>query len=186
MKSKELPSQDYLKECFDYDPETGLLLWKHRPVHHFKNRRGYATWNARYAGTTALNCVSNGYKVGRIGGVNFLAHRVIYKLLNGTDPEYIDHGEGDRADNRPDSIANATITENNRNFGKSKANKSGTTGVSWDAHRCKWRAWIGDKRDQRYLGRFDNIDDAIAARKAAEVELGYHPNHGRDLQTVTI
>ena len=29
------------------------------------------------------------------------------------------------------------------------------------------------------LGRFDSLDEAVAAKKAAEVRLGYHPNHGR-------
>jgi hypothetical protein len=29
------------------------------------------------------------------------------------------------------------------------------------------------------LGNFDSFSDAVEARKAAEVEYGYHPNHGR-------
>lgn len=29
------------------------------------------------------------------------------------------------------------------------------------------------------LGSFRSFDDAVAARRAAEVEMGFHPNHGR-------
>ena len=34
---KKLPEQKYLKECFDYIPENGHLIWKTRPAEHFKN-----------------------------------------------------------------------------------------------------------------------------------------------------
>ena len=33
-KDKELPVE-YLRECFHYDPETGELTWKERPLSHF-------------------------------------------------------------------------------------------------------------------------------------------------------
>lgn len=37
MKFRQLPSKEYLDECFDYSKETGTLIWKARPVSHFKN-----------------------------------------------------------------------------------------------------------------------------------------------------
>lgn len=30
-----------------------------------------------------------------------------------------------------------------------------------------------------YLGRFDNLEDAIKARQEAEIKYGFHPNHGK-------
>lgn len=53
----------------------------------------------------------------------------------------------------------------------SKANKSGVVGVNWDKSRGKWMAGIRFKGHKYNLGRFDNIQDAIDARKEAEQKL---------------
>jgi hypothetical protein len=41
--------------------------------------------------------------------------------------------------------------------------------------RGVWHSYIGNE----YIGTFDALDKAIAARRAEEVRLGYHANHGR-------
>lgn len=50
----------------------------------------------------------------------------------------------------------------------SKRNKTGVKGVRWDKSRLKWAASIYFKGQCYQLGRFDNIEDAIRARKLAE------------------
>ena len=67
--------------------------------------------------------------------------------------------------------------ENMRNQRFSKANKSGVQGV----HRChdKWRAQIGVAGKSYRLGRFETLEAAAAARKAAEIKFGFHANHGK-------
>lgn len=50
----------------------------------------------------------------------------------------------------------------------SKSNKSGVRGVSWDPHRNKWAAQIGFQSRRIKLGHYDTIEEAAAARKAAE------------------
>ena len=60
-----------------------------------------------------------------------------------------------------------------------KDNRSGVTGVHWDDALSVWIAQISSKEKRVCLGRFKNFDDAAAARKAAERELGYRSNHGR-------
>lgn len=52
-----------------------------------------------------------------------------------------------------------------------KANKSGIVGVNWDKSRGKWMAGIRFKGHKYNLGRFDNIQDAIDARKEAEKKI---------------
>lgn len=51
-------------------------------------------------------------------------------------------------------------------------NKSGHKGVMWMESRKKWKAYIGVRGKQITLGYHDDIDDAVAARKAGEEK--YH------------
>jgi len=91
----------------------------------------------------------------------------------------IDHVDGDEGNNRIVNLRDVTQGQNLRNTARPSDNQSGCTGVSWIADERRWRAYIRENKRQRFLGQFANIADAIAARKAAEAELGYHPNHGR-------
>lgn len=50
-------------------------------------------------------------------------------------------------------------------------NTSGIKGVFWDSSKRKWRAEIQFKSKVYYLGRFDDINEAIAVRKEAEDRL---------------
>ena len=53
----------------------------------------------------------------------------------------------------------------------SKNNKTGVKGVRWDKSRSKWAASIYFKGKCYQLGRFDDINDAIKARRIKEEEL---------------
>lgn len=50
-------------------------------------------------------------------------------------------------------------------------NTSGTPGVEWMAGKQRWRATICFKGKRRYLGSFENLEDAVKARKRAEEKL---------------
>lgn len=52
-----------------------------------------------------------------------------------------------------------------------KNNTSGVPGVDWLASKNRWRAAICFKGKRYYLGIFSRFEDAVAARKRAEVEL---------------
>lgn len=45
-KRNTLPSVEYLLQCFVYDPDTGVLVWKDRPQGHFRDMRTWKWWNA--------------------------------------------------------------------------------------------------------------------------------------------
>ncbi len=47
-------------------------------------------------------------------------------------------------------------------------NTSGVPGVEWMAKKQRWRATICFKGKRRYLGSFENLEDAVKARKQAE------------------
>lgn len=61
----------------------------------------------------------------------------------------------------------------------SKNNKTGFKGVRWDKERLKWAASIYFKGKCYQLGRFDDINDAVEARRKKEEELfGPYKNEG--------
>lgn len=47
-------------------------------------------------------------------------------------------------------------------------NTSGHTGVYWNGSRKKWSAEIRIKGKRHYLGSFEDLEDAVSARKEAE------------------
>nr|WP_175479900.1 HNH endonuclease signature motif containing protein [Paracoccus homiensis] len=107
------------------------------------------------------------------------AHRVAWAVIHGRWPNgEIDHINGDRSDNRLANLREVTKRENHRNMAIRSDNTSGVTGVYWAREKGKWAAYI--KADKMVaLGRYDTFAEAVAARRAAEKVLGYHPNHGR-------
>ena len=81
----------------------------------------------------------------------------------------IDHIKTERKfDNRKSNLRIATRSQNNTNKGIMKCNTSGATGVRWHSRDCRWEAWVNVDKKHKYLGRFDNFEDAVKARKDAE------------------
>lgn len=175
---KPTPDQSLLKELLDYDPLTGDLTWKPRPREMFKSTRMWGLWNSKHAGKLAFNSSVDGYLWGRILGKRFRAHRIIWKWMTGVDAEEIDHVNHLRSDNRWENLREVSREANNQNTSQRSNNRSGCTGVFWQESSLKWCAQIRIRGRNKYLGIFDTIDDAIAARKAAELRFGFHPNHG--------
>lgn len=175
MAKAILPPQAVLEQLLNYDPATGDLTWKPRPKH---NRHG---GHFQDAGKPALASVGkNGYRNGHILHQRAYAHRVIWKLVHGADPDTIDHINGDKLDNRVENLRSISAVENQRNVKLGRLNKSGKPGVMFHAARGKWYAQIRDDEGRkRFLGYHETLEAAILAREAAEIEMGYHPNHGR-------
>jgi hypothetical protein len=178
---KELPPIETLRQLLDYDPASGILTWKPRPRDMFANNdlRICNTWNTRYAGKEALGSVDSGhgYKVGAINGASYLAHRVAWTMQTGLSPKgEIDHINGNRSDNRFANLRDVTKSENQRNAVRRSDNTSGVTGVFWHKASGKWQATAGNDR----VGLFADKEAAIAARRKAIRERGYHANHGKE------
>jgi hypothetical protein len=173
MKTPDLPSPDYLRERLAYDSETGQLIWR-------VNKNARPSWNSRWAGQPAFTANTEGYRTGRLGGKQYLAHRVIWAIVNGQWPRgQLDHINGDRQDNRISNLRVVDNTENARNATISKGNTSGVTGVWRDTRRDRWCAEIKVNRRKIYLGSFTSLEEAAAARKQSEKDYGFHPNHGK-------
>ena len=184
--TKSLPSPELLSKILRYDPETGNLFWRTRTPDMFSEGKQTAisscrAWNAKLDGKEAFTAQdAGGYRVGRIFGRRQLAHRVIWAIETGDWPVLdIDHVDHNPANNRIENLRDVTHQDNSRNASMSRSNTSGTTGVCWSKKSSKWVAsiWVAGLR--KHLGYFRCITAASIARKAAEVEHGYHENHGR-------
>ena len=170
-----LPTQEKLQALLNYDPRTGILIWRKRPVSRPQDK----AWNLRYAGKPALTASHiEGYRRGMLLGINVLAHRVAFKWFHGSEPDEIDHIDGNQGNNSIRNLRGASRSLNSKNLGISRNNTSGVTGVrSRPAGKFAAEIQVGGKR--RYIGRFETIEAATIARKQAEKEFGFHENHGR-------
>lgn len=75
-----------------------------------------------------------------------------------------------KVDNRKSNLEIKTASQNNINSSMYLNNTSGTKGVSWNKRFQKWMAYIQVDKKRMHLGYFDNKNDAIRARKEAEIK----------------
>jgi len=168
-----------LHEILHYDSESGLLFWKRRPREMFSSDRICNSWNSRFTDKEAFTFVSLGYRRGAIFGRPYPAHRVVWAMEYGEWPDgNIDHIDHDRQNNKINNLRVVTKQENSKNQSLRNTNKSGVNGVSWYKRDSKWQAFIEVDGKSKCLGRFVNIEDAIAARANADRVHGFHANHG--------
>jgi len=160
-------TQKQLKEILRYDPDTGIFTWLVR------------TANCVKIGEAAGGLNPAGYSGIRLKGRDYLAHRLAWLYMTDEWPkDQIDHINHIKDDNRIENLREVTHKENGRNRSMQKNNVSGCCGVCWYKPYNKWAAQIKVNGKQINLGCFDDLNNAIAARKAAEIKYGFHENHG--------
>lgn len=179
MASKALPSQEVLRQLLDYDPEAGKLFWRQRPEGMFVAPASARRWNSRYSGKEAFTALCAGYPHGHVLGEKYLAHRVAWVWIHGAIAGEIDHINGDKRDFSIKNLREVDRSGNMRNACMSGRNTSGHVGVSWCSITNKWRAGIQIDGRHKCLGRYQALEDAVLARKAGEMDHGFHANHGR-------
>ena len=179
---KALPSQSYLKACFAYDSDTGLLSWKKRPAKQGKTSHGGRIFSSRYASNeikTKFEGRNTNYYQVRLDGINHLVHRLVYKIIHGVDPLIIDHKDGNGQNNKEDNIRSVSSSENSKNQKLNVKNKFGCMGVRKRSSGRSWEARIVSSGKEFHLGSFECYEDAVKARKEAEVIHCFNENHGR-------
>ena len=158
-------------KLFTYDRETGVLYWRIRNSN--RTRRSYV------AGSSKGN--NDGYRQVGIKGKVYLVHRIIMMLCFGHIPENaeIDHINHMRDDNRLANLRFATQRENLRNQSVSSKSTTGATGVYFSKSRNKFIAQIKVNRQVHYLGCYNTLEEAAAARAEANLKFNFHNNHGK-------
>lgn len=158
-------AQEYLKSALDYDPETGVFVWRVRPQQP-------PEWNSRYALCIAGGVNCEGYRRIVIDYVGYLAHHLAWLYVTGEwAPEEIDHINGNPSDNRFANLRAASRKQNSFNRKRASHNKCGFKGVKWHAPRSKWVAWITADSKKHYLGYFATPEAAHAAYCKAAIAL---------------
>lgn len=159
-------TQARLKELLNYDPGTGVFTWR-------------VSRGPKPADSVAGVIKGNKYIYIGVDGKTYLAHRLAWLYAHGIFPlGQVDHANRIKTDNRIENLRLATQAENMQNLSKPRNNTSGVIGVSWDKQHKKWRAQIMIHGRQIYLGLYETIDGALAARYAAKEK--YHTFNPED------
>ncbi len=170
-------TQEYLKECLHYSPDTGVFTWLERPLEHFKSDSYFKSWNRKYSGKVAGSAKKQwrtSYILIRINSKTYRAHRLAWLHHQGEFPKnQIDHIDGNGLNNKINNLRDVTHGENMRNKRLQLNNTSGVKGVYWRKLKQKWQADICISGKRNHLGYFKNKEDAAAARKEAELKHGY-------------
>jgi len=159
-------TQEELKELLNYNPETGIFT--------YKKKRAKCT-PGKIAGTYHVN----GYTHIQLNRKIYKAHRLAWLYVYGHFPQFIDHINCDRGDNRLCNLREVNIYQNNHNSKINKNNTSGIKGITWNKKAQKWCAQICANGKSIYLGLFNDIDLAELVVQEARIKYhGKYANHG--------
>jgi hypothetical protein len=141
-------SAERLREVVKYAPETGLFHWR-------------ISQGGAGAGVQAGTSREDGYRIIRIDGMRYFAHRLAWLYVHGEHPTAeIDHKNGNPSDNRIANLRPCSRAENARNV-PMRRNRSGFKGV----FRCrgKWKAQITVNGKKLHIGVFSTPQKAAEA-----------------------
>ena len=154
MARKSFSKKDRARivEIVNYDPDTGKLTWKKRQP-----------FSSAEAGEE-VGSLSQGYRRVKIQGQNILCHRLAWLLHYGEDAaDFIDHINGNRADNRICNLRVVSKADNAKNRGAYKRlAKTLPKGVTYHPETGKFRARIRCDGVLHSLGLFDTPEEAHA------------------------
>lgn len=159
-------TQTRLKELLDYNPATGVFVW-----------RVYRGGRAK-AGTEAGHVLektprSGGpYLIIHVDGHPYYAHRLAFLYMDGALPGGpVDHCDCDGLNNRWENLRRCTPGQNQANRGKYKNNTTGYKGVHFDRKTSRYNAQLSVNGRSHWLGWHDTAEQAHAAYRAASKRL---------------
>jgi len=164
------PTQEDLRIIYKYNSETGGI---HKPV----VTKSGVVWHR----STGL-CKDGYVKLG-FGPKKHYEHRLVWIWHNGKieDGLFIDHIDGDRANNRIENLRLATKGQNMSNRKLGRNNTSGFVGFCWSKNRKMWQAQINVNKRAIRLGFYDSAVDAAKAVRSAHLANGYSERHTNDV-----
>lgn len=156
-----IPDQEWLKDNYDYHENGGFIRLKSRG-----SQKGGSLLFGKKEKT--------GYMRMPINYDMFSVHRVIWKWHNGSEPEFIDHINGNRSDNRIENLRSVTKVENAANRTLSKNNTSGFFGVKeYNYGGVDKFAWAIRYKGRKYQGYELTLKDAVTKYIEVAKELNH-------------
>ena len=152
-------TKELLHELFEY--KDGVLYWK---ISRARNK-------IKPGDIAGSRMKKNGYLYISINNKLYRSHRLIFLMHYGYMPEYIDHIDNNRTNNRIENLRHATASENQYNRRISRNNTSGIKGISWSNSSKRWKAQVMHEGVTTYLGSFTSLEKASEVLKKAREEL---------------
>ena len=170
-KSKKL-TQRYLRKRLNYNPDTGVFIWK-------SSSKMTKYWNTRYANKTAGCLTPNGYIIICIDRNDYLAHRLAFLWVKNLWPKYqIDHIDGNPSNNKWSNLRQATSSQNQFNCKLYENNKTGFKGVHLDTRSKTYHAQISAYGKRIRIGGFATPNEAHLT--LVQIRKNLHKEYGRD------
>jgi hypothetical protein len=161
-------TREMLASVLTFDESKGRFYW-------------LGTGRGKPVGKEAGSFDAHGYGQINVFGKVWKEHRLVWLWMHGELPPcQLDHVNHDRRDNRPENLRLADNIENHKNRPMQNSNKSGYIGVWHDKKRGHFQAYINVNRKRINLGQFKTLEQAIEARRSANLKYGFHENHGSD------
>ena len=158
-------SKEMLNELFEY--RDGEIYYK---VSRSRNKAGSK------AGTYRPH--DNAYQV-IINGKHYLTHRIVFMMHNGYLPQYVDHIDRNRSNNKIENLREATHSQNAYNSTIRKDSKTGIKNVSWNKVDKSWKVRIQANNTRITIGQFKDLELAeLVAMEARNKYHGEYANNG--------
>lgn len=153
----KLPTQALLHDWFDYDPRTGIFVWRKEP-------REIGAVLGKQSGTTNVH----GYVlIGVPGFWQIQAHKLAWIYVHGLTigGAEIDHIDTNPSNNAIGNLRLATSTQQKQNRSVQSNNRCGLKGAYFHACRKgkKWRSQIKVGGRLIFLGYFNTAQEAHEA-----------------------
>lgn len=160
---RPLPPIKRLHETLEYIPEKMTFRWKQRPLDNFRDPVIGKMWNDRHAGREIGTIVHKGgkeVKVVRLDKETYYHDDLLRFYLQSAPPEKPKEKAEVNSEGHP-------VCQVKRMY---KNNTSGVAGVSRGHAEGTWKAYIWVSPKLVHLGTFNVFEEAVAARKSAEVK----------------
>lgn len=172
--NRALPASE-VRDRLEYDPITGIFLWKINPSRN-------EGWNRRYAGQRAGSVLMVGGQVRqprRLITLSFNGEKrrnysanLAWLYMTGEWPsDEVDHKNTDSCDDRWDNLRAATSSQQKANRKVRSSSFTGLKGVSFDKRRGTYCADIGGRGKRVRASGFRTAEEAHAAYTKAAAEL---------------